>query len=153
MPDRLVPASLPRTTLALTVAGLVPFCVLVAAAWRDAEHLRRAEAVELASVYAGLSLAFLGGIRWGTAIGPIGARQQSRDILLSVLPALAALAGFLLPMPLRLSLFAVAFLLAALWDVLSVEAGRLPDWFGTSRMIFTAGAVLSLLALLVMMFI
>ena len=144
---------MPRTGLALAVAGLVPLAAFVVVAWQDQVRLPRPEAIDFASIYAALCLAFLGGIRCGTAIGPIGARRRSRDLLLSILPALAAIVGLLMPVPLRLSLFAVAFLLAALWDVLSVEAGRLPGWFGTLRMVFTAGAVLSLLALLVMTFI
>jgi hypothetical protein len=37
----------------------------------------------------------------------------------------------------------------ALWDVTSVEAGRLPSWFGKLRMLLTAGAVVSLIAALV----
>jgi hypothetical protein len=36
----------------------------------------------------------------------------------------------------------------ALWDVTAVEQGRLPRWFGKLRMILTAGAVVSLIAML-----
>ena len=47
------------------------------------------------------------------------------------------------------ALLIAGFLMQALWDVTSVEAGRLPRWFGKLRMILTAGAVVSLIATLV----
>jgi hypothetical protein len=48
-----------------------------------------------------------------------------------------------------LALLIAGFLMQALWDVTSVEGGRLPQWFGKLRMLLTAGAVVSLVVALV----
>ena len=64
---------------------------------------------------------------------------------------LAALAGWsavFLSQPIGLILLIAGFLLQALWDVLSVEQGRLPQWFGALRMMLTVGVVLSLFSML-----
>ena len=61
--------------------------------------------------------------------------------------ALSALALTLSAVP-ALALLIAGFLLQALWDVTSAEAGRLPGWFGRLRMILTGGAVVSLVAAL-----
>ena len=67
----------------------------------------------------------------------------------SVLGSLAGLAAIFIPPVPALTLLIAGFLMQALWDVTSVEAGRLPAWFGKLRMLLTAGAVISLIAALV----
>ena len=76
------------------------------------------------------------------------AKRQSLEFATSVLASLAGFAALFLPPVLGFSLLIAGFLMQALWDVLSVEAGNLPPWFGKLRMILTAGAVVALLALL-----
>ena len=61
----------------------------------------------------------------------------------------AGLAAAFLPAIPGLALLVAGFLMQGLWDVMSVDAGRLPGWFGRLRMILTAGAVVSLVAALV----
>jgi hypothetical protein len=104
-------------------------------------------------VYGAVILSFLGGIRWGTAIGPYGAWTQARDMGMSVLPSIAGWIAVLLPPSAGLCLLLIGFLLQALWDVIDVEEGRLPSWFGRLRMMLTAVVVISLLAMLVRRFI
>ena len=66
----------------------------------------------------------------------------------SVLGSLAGLAAAFLPSIPALALLIAGFLMQGLWDVMSVDSGRLPNWFGRLRMILTAGAVISLIAAL-----
>ena len=94
-------------------------------------------------------MSFLGGIRWGTAIGPYDTRRQGLEFAASVLGSLAGLAAIFIPAVPALTLLIAGFLMQALWDVTSVESGRLPAWFGKLRMLLTAGAVISLTAALV----
>ena len=99
--------------------------------------------------YGAVILSFLGGIRWGAAIGEPRGTRQNTDFAGSVVSSLLGWLSLLLSPVLGLSLMIAAFLLQGLWDVLSVEKGRLPQWFGKLRMALTTGAVLSQLAMLV----
>lgn len=135
---------LPRSALVLGVAGLIPFAAAAVAVWQgEFAHL----ALEGGLAYGAVILSFLGGIRWGTTIGPYSPSRFVRDFSLSVLPALAGWISLLAPPIPALCLLIAAFLLQALWDVLSVERGYLPGWFGRLRMYLTAGAVAALLAM------
>lgn len=140
---------IPRMALALGLAGLLPFIAAASAMWMPMEWFPGTRALTFGTLYGGLILSFLGGIRWGAALAPIGARRQALVFAGSVVPLLVALAALLLPPVLGLSVLIAGFLLMALWDVMTVEQGRLPQWFGLLRMILTTGAVLSLLAMLV----
>jgi len=139
---------IPRTALALGLSATLPFVILAAVQWLGVPAVSPAAVSRTALSYGALVLAFLGGIRWGTAMGPFGTLRQSLDFAASILAIAAAAAALALPEIPGLALLAAGFLTQALWDVLSVEAGRLPQWFGKLRMIVTAGAVLSLLAVL-----
>ena len=79
-----------------------------------------------------------------TIAGP----RQSRELLASVLSSLVGWLALLLSPIVGLSLLIAGFLLQALWDVLSVEKGYLPLWFGKLRMLLTAGAVIALFSIL-----
>ena len=139
---------IPATAALLGGAGVVPFAVAAAAQWLTVPHLPAHTAMTAGLVYAALVLSFLGGVRWGTALATFSARRQSIEFMLSMLPPLAALVALLLPHLLAVSLLIAGFLLQGQWDVMSVEKGRLPSWFGKLGMFLTASAVLSLIALL-----
>jgi Protein of unknown function (DUF3429) len=145
--------NIPKTALGLGLAGLLPFAASAIAAWVPNPWLAEANAVKLGIAYGGVILSFLGGVRWGAVLGPADAGRQARDFALSVAPALVALAALFLVPTVALALLVASFLLMALWDVLTVEAGFLPQWYGRLRTLLTTGAVLSLLALLVAVFI
>ena len=140
---------IPSPALGLGLAGLIPFVAGALSLWSLVPGLAAATGLRLEVGYAAIILSFLGGIRWGTAIGPYGGRRQGLDFTASVLGALAGLAAIFLPAIGALTLLIAGFLLQALWDVTSVESGRLPQWFGRLRMLLTAGAVMSLVAALV----
>ncbi len=140
---------IPSAALFLGLAGLIPFAAGGLAMWSQFAPLPPEEGLKLVTAYGALILTFLGGIRWGTAIGPYGSHRQAVEFVGSVMGALAGLAAlFLAPVP-ALTLLIACLLLQALWDVTSVEEGRLPQWFGKLRMVLTGGAVLALIAALV----
>jgi hypothetical protein len=142
-------SAIPGTALLLGLAGLIPFAAGALALWAHLPMLDADLGLKLVIGYGALILSFLGGIRWGTALGPYGASRQSGEFAASVLGSLAGLASLFIPSVPALTLLIGGFLMQALWDVTSVEAGRLPAWFGRLRMLLTAGAVISLIATLV----
>lgn len=148
MNDRLASGKIPTSALVLGFAGLAPFVASAASLWISIPMLAPESGLKLAILYGAIILAFLGGIRWGTAIGPYDTGRQSAEFTASVLGPLAGLAAAFLPAIPALALLIAGFLMQGLWDVMSVDAGRLPQWFGRLRMILTAGAVISLVAAL-----
>jgi hypothetical protein len=144
-----VSTSIPGAALVLGLAGLIPFAAGAAALWAHLGPLTPELGLKLVISYGAIILSFLGGIRWGTAIGPYDTRRQGLELLASVLGSLAGLGALFIPPVPALTLLIAGFLTQALWDVTSVEAGRLPGWFGKLRMLLTAGAVISLIATLV----
>ena len=141
--------SIPGMALLLGLAGLIPFLAGAAAQWIPIYPLTPELGLRLVTVYGAIILSFLGGIRWGTAIGPYDTRRQGLEFSASVLGSLAGLAAVFIPPVPALTLLITGFLMQALWDVTSVESGRLPGWFGKLRMLLTTGAVVSLVAALV----
>jgi hypothetical protein len=140
---------IPAAAMALGLGGLVPFAAGAAALWLPLPWLTPDAGLRLIVVYGAIILSFLGGIRWGVALGPYDTARQSRDFAASVLGALAGLAAVFLPPVPALALLIAGFLSQALWDVTSAEAGRLPGWFGRLRMLLTSGAVIAQIAALV----
>jgi hypothetical protein len=148
MANDLTQPRIPPAALFLGLAGLIPFAAGALAAWSQSVFLPPGTGLKLVISYGALILTFLGGIRWGTAIGPYGARRQSFEFFGSVLGSLAGLAALFLAAVPALTLLLAGFLMQAFWDVTSVEDGRLPAWFGKLRMLLSAGAVLALIAAL-----
>lgn len=148
MSERSITGKIPGAALVLGLAGLIPFFAAAAAQWVSIPLLAPDTGLRLAITYGAIILSFLGGIRWGTAIGPYDSGRQTVEFSASVLGSLAGLAAAFLPGIPALALLIAGFLMQGLWDVMSVDAGRLPNWFGRLRMILTAGAVVSLVAAL-----
>lgn len=149
MSEARVAARIPKAALALGLAGLLPFFAGGFAMWANLPLISPADGLKLLVGYGAIILSFLGGIRWGTAIGPYDGGRVSLEFTASVMGPLAGLAAVFLPPIPALTLLIAGFLLQALWDVTSVEAGRLPQWFGRLRTILTGGAVLPMIAALV----
>ncbi|MCA3573925.1 MAG: DUF3429 domain-containing protein [Aestuariivirga sp.] len=149
MTQQTVSSQIPSAALLLGLAGLIPFAAGAASQWVALPLLTPEPGLKLIIAYGAIILSFLGGIRWGTAIGPYDSRRQGLEFTASVLGSLAGLAAIFIPPVPALTLLISGFLMQGLWDVTSVEAGRLPSWFGKLRMLLTAGAVISLIAALV----
>lgn len=96
------------------------------------------------SVYGALVLSFIGGIRWGMAMGPLYGSERTQGFILSVLPPLVAWVSLVLSGFQGQVLLIVAFLLQAWLDVRAVGEGRAPVWFAPLRIRLTAAAVVAL---------
>lgn len=142
------PARIPSSAFWLGLLGAVPFLAGAIGLWAGAPQLGHLPILGASLLYGAVILSFLGGIRWGTAIGPHGAMRQALEFSGSVLPAIAAWLALLMPPAAGLSLLIIGFLMQALWDVIAVEEGRLPLWFGKLRMILTSIVTVSLMAIL-----
>ncbi|MFN4143830.1 DUF3429 domain-containing protein [Aestuariivirga sp.] len=141
-------STIPAVAFLLGLAGLIPFAAGALSLWLPLPVLTPELGIKLVISYGAIILSFLGGIRWGTAIGPYDSRRQGLEFSASVLGSLAGLAAVFIPHVPALTLLIAGFLMQGLWDVTSVEAGRLPSWFGKLRMLLTAGVVVSLTAAL-----
>jgi hypothetical protein len=147
-PDEPQPAADgPDRALAMRLgyAGLVPLAILtVWLAAIPADHVWRDITIRLLVAYAAIVLTFLGGTRWGAALGA-GHPRTARDISLAVLPALLGWAVLFIPPAYAFVLLAVAFAAQGAWDALSGQAGTLPAWFARLRAQLTAVAVIAMI--------
>lgn len=129
----------------LGFAGLVPLGVLtIWLAGIPVEHVWRDMTIRLLIAYSAIVLAFLGGARWGIALGG-NYPQTGRDIALAVLPALLGWAVLFIPANYAFVLLAVAFAAQGAWDTLSGQTGAVPSWFARLRMQLTAIAVIAMI--------
>lgn len=137
-------------TWTLTLAGLIPFVGGAAGMWqyKGEDPLLYARVGYGLVLYSAVILSFLGGIRWGRALGEDGARGIV--LFLAVVPSLAAwglaFASFGLLEWWVFAGFAGLFALQFLWDWISVGPKGLPLWFLTTRQVATVGAAGSCLA-------
>jgi ribose/xylose/arabinose/galactoside ABC-type transport system permease subunit len=132
-------APIPGVVLAYGVLGLIPF--LAPALFGMALPAYRMTAAAVLAFYGALILSFLGGARWGLAVGR--AQPDAAVVSLAMLPTLAGLALLLMPDPVRLPGLAAALALHGLWDI---RAAGLPPWYPRLRSALTAGAVIGLAA-------
>ena len=138
---------IPKTPLALTLSGVLPFVGLAFAIWhwRSDIALQQTAALWLL-VYGAVIASFLGGVRWGNAIAQ-GDTPSGNTLAVSVLPPLIAwvLVGLFFRY-LSVELFlgmAVLFALLYIWDKGSIS---LQSWYRNLRIWPTLGATASLLA-------
>ena len=140
----------PPTPFLLTLAGGIPFVglAIAMAAFKAGNPGEYAWSAAGLLLYAAIILSFLGGIRWGTAMGSDGARASA--VALSVLPALAgwvmALVGVFSDHSGLIFLgFAGLFGLQFFWDWRAVSSHHLPYWFRIERVIGTSAALIGLI--------
>ena len=87
-------------------------------------------------VYGAIILSFLGGIRWGTAIGPYDAGRQAPEFAASVMGSLAGLSAAFLPAIPALAFLIVWSIVApplVLQSVLATDAAASLPAFGFQR--------------------
>lgn len=143
--------TLPASALFLGLAGWIPFWIPVALSTHALLTGRSAAAEEwLYTVYAGLILSFLGGVRWGREI----VSRETPDLAIlsasvapSILGLMAALLHWASNAHLAWLLLAVSLLVMMAWDRQAAARGELPAWFGRLRLILTLGAVGSAIAM------
>ncbi|WP_293494892.1 DUF3429 domain-containing protein [Phenylobacterium sp.] len=132
----------PRVVLIYGVLGLVPFLAppLVGLLAPDQSGL----AGTALALYGGLILSFLGGARWGMAIGED--RPRAFTITVAMIPTVAGLDLLLLPPQAqteKLLGLAAALALHLLWDL---RSNGPPAWYPRLRILLTLGAMTGLIA-------
>ncbi len=142
-------SSIPGPALWLGVAGLLPFWLPLLMLSTPDESGAPSRALLIQMGYGAVILSFLGGIRWGAALKLPRGPLQATLFVLSVIPSLAGFVALLLPATVGLVLLIGGFLLQGVWDVQSAQRGELPPWYATLRAMLTTGAVLALIAAIV----
>ena len=137
------PAAIPRTVQTVAIAGMVPLAAIALAVWIPSGPVSLPDLYLAGFAYSAVVLSFISGARWGAAKA-----QSASDLLVSALPPLAGWIALLISPLVGLCLLTAAFFLQAFWNVVSVDQGALPPWFGKSSSLFTAGAVIALIAML-----
>jgi hypothetical protein len=132
--------------MALGLAGCVPYWAAALVVLGEIGPLSAPWAVWGIIAYGAVGLAFLGGIRWGLALRPLGAHRQAWEIALSTAAPLAGFAALVVPPVIGISVLIAGLLTQALWDQMCADTGRLPVWFARLRVVLTSLAVLPLLA-------
>jgi hypothetical protein len=106
--------------------------------------------IKAAVAYGAILLTFLAGVHGGTALQIASPWSRALHLVTSLIPAgLGWVALLLAPIP-ALCLLVAAHLLQALCDVTATDQGFLPRRYGSVALLFSAGAGLALLALVVL---
>lgn len=130
-------------------AGLIPFILAATLTYTAPDAVHRLRAADAGMIYGAVILSFLGGIRWGLALGPLYARDRNLQIAISVVPSLVGWGALLVAHVAGALMLIAGFVGMLLLDALIGREGRAPDWFFGLRLILTTGAVLCLIALLI----
>jgi hypothetical protein len=135
---------IPRNVLHAAIAAIVPFFALAIAAWITPAWATAPEVLHAGLAYGAIALSFVCGARWGVAIS-----QRSPERLMMAVLALWGWLALVIPPLLGLCLLIAGYFLQALWNVLATDRGSVPAWFGKLSSLYTVGAVIALLAMLV----
>jgi uncharacterized membrane protein len=127
----------------LSLAGLVPFYVSVAAIWQILPGDWEEVGWYILQSYGAIILSFLAGIHWGRALG--AQNLQAAPLLLwSNIIALVAWVALFVAQPLvLLSLMMACFALQYAVDARMVARGILPQWYLPLRRGVTLGVMLA----------
>lgn len=139
----------PLAALVIGWAGIVPFVAAAVGPMVIADYGIAAFVSLAGGIYAALVLSFLGGIRWGMAMGPLWGSDRTVGFAISVLSPAAGWIALLLPRVESLGLMIIAFLLQGWLDLRAVGEGRAPLWFAPLRIRLTAAAVVALVVTIV----
>ena len=137
------PRRLASVSLALSVAGLIPFILLTISLFLIADGSLRAFVAHGLAAYAAIILSFLGGVRYGAALAaPVGA-AGALNLIAAVVPALLGWLFVIARPDVALLGLAVLHLLLGGFDFLGGK-GPLPQWYRAQRpwLGLTAGATL-----------
>lgn len=139
---------IPFAALALGIGCIALLVLMAVDQWIALPFLTAEFGLRASATLGAIILSLAGGIRWGVALNYEPGRRQSSELIASALAVLVGCSALLLSPPIGLILLIAGFLLQALRDILSVEQGRLPQWFGNLRMLLTMGVVLPLFSML-----
>ncbi len=134
--------TIPSAALALSAAGVIPFlaCTAGLAAGFAVPGIGGGERLSQALIVYGVAiLSFLGGVRWGIAIGYESEAAQRRDFVIAVVPALIGWAAALLAPG-----AALWFILLGLMDYGLYCRDVAPEWYGRLRLGLSAAVAVLL---------
>ncbi len=135
---------MPPAARRLGFLGLLPFFgPALALLLLDLDADAHAFLVRFALGYGAVILSFLGGVRWGQALGAPAARAHVL-FLISILPALGAWVAVMLPPRIAFEVLCMAFILQGIWDIVDARRGILPGWYGRLRLELTIATALFL---------
>lgn len=129
----------------LGYGGLLPFVVLVAGVWVDANH--SSIWLDALMSYGAVILSFVGALHWGFAMSQsdMPVQQRTQSFVWSVVPALLAWIALLMT-PRYASLLLVVGFLTHFWqDMRLVQLVNLPVWYLPLRLRLTLVACSSLI--------
>ena len=136
----------PRPAAWLGAFGLIPFLAGAVAPWVLSVDQAGQAMVALAG-YGAVILSFMGGVHWGLAIAetPAPAAGGRLQLGLSVVPALVAWIGLLVPAATALVVLIIAFALLLAGDLIAVGRHLAPAWYPRLRVPLTLVVVACLL--------
>ena len=141
-----MPQIIPPIVAWLGYGGLLPFVVLAAATWFDANHSSLWRDALLG--YGAVILSFVGALHWGFAMSQsdMTPNQRTNSFVWSVVPSLLAWVALLMT-PKYATLLLVAGFLAHFWqDRRLVQLVNLPAWYLPLRFRLTFVAIFALIA-------
>ena len=122
----------------LSLASAVPLAVLVLLiAVLEPVHPIRPLLLSALATYGAVLLSFLGGIRWGLAMGARKQESTRRIFAMSVAPVLVGWFSLMLPAPHLFAVQLLAFAGQGAWDSLAGQASAFGLWFVRLRTIMT----------------
>lgn len=124
---------IPRVPLLLGLLGLVPFATGVVLAFFGIQQLFGLPIDTMLMIYSVTILSFLGGVRWGIALGSEDTRRRDPALVLAVIPSLIGWVVTMFPVDTALVVLAIAFAVFGLLDVL-LDA---PGWYRRLRILLS----------------
>ena len=124
-PGAFMSRQIPASAAWLGGAGLIPFAAAALLAMIAEDGELRSISLHAFVAYSAVILAFLGGVRWGAALGD----AKWRPLALSVLPSLVAFGCLLIDVHHAIKLLGLLYAVVGLFDVLRRPAPEWPAWF------------------------
>lgn len=140
------PVRIPPGAMALGLAGVIPFAVCAGALWLLDDRALQIEAARALAAYGAVILSFIGGVRWGAALG-LPPAQATAELVLAVIPSLLGWCALLLPGPTQpLLALMLGIAVFGIMDVREGARGTWPRWYSRQRLILTVLVLLCLAA-------
>lgn len=144
-PGAFMSRQIPAPAAWLGGCGLIPFAATALLSMIAEDVELRALALRAFVGYSAVILAFLGGVRWGAALG----EARWRALVLSVWPSLAAYAGLLIDPENAIKVLGLVYAVVGVFDVLRRPSPEWPAWFMKLRARLSGAVVVIHVVLLV----
>ncbi len=140
------PVRTPPGAMALGLAGVIPFAACAGALWLLDDRALQIDAARALAAYGAVILSFIGGVRWGAALG-LPPAEATAELVLAVIPSLLGWCALLLPGPTQplLALW-LGIAVFGIMDVREGARGTWPRWYSRQRLILTVLVLLCLMA-------